>query len=125
MGKRQSKLKSGALENLRSVTQLGDAEIIELHNDFLKDCPSGLVKVEMFMTLYRKLFPHGDSLSFAEHVFRTFNTNGDDSIDFREFLCALSIVTAGKMEKKLESGVQKVGTAGTAGAGQITFGWTK
>jgi hypothetical protein len=23
------------------------------------------------------------------------------------------------------SGVQKVGTAGTAGAGQITFGWTK
>ena len=24
-----------------------------------------------------------------------------------------------------ESGLQKVGTAGTAGAGQITFGWTK
>jgi hypothetical protein len=23
------------------------------------------------------------------------------------------------------AGVQKVGTAGTAGAGQITFGWTK
>jgi hypothetical protein len=25
----------------------------------------------------------------------------------------------------LEAGVQKVGTAGTAGAGQSTFGWTK
>ena len=25
----------------------------------------------------------------------------------------------------LEPGVQKVGTAGTAGAGQTTFGWTK
>ena len=61
MGKRQSKLKSGALEDLRSVTQLGDAEIIELHKDFLKDCPSGLVRVEMFMTLYRKLFHHGVS----------------------------------------------------------------
>ena len=24
-----------------------------------------------------------------------------------------------------QSGLQKVGTAGTAGAGQITFGWTK
>ena len=28
-------------------------------------------------------------------------------------------------EKYLQAGVQKVGTAGTAGAGQITFGWTK
>ena len=81
MGKRQSKLKSGALEDLRSVTQLGDAEII----DFFKDCPSGLVRVEMFKKLYRKLFPHDNSSSFAKHIFRTFNTNGDDSIDFRDF----------------------------------------
>ena len=49
MGKRQSKLKSGALEDLRSVTQLGDAEIIELHKDFLMDCPSGQMRVEKFL----------------------------------------------------------------------------
>ena len=28
-------------------------------------------------------------------------------------------------EEEAPSGLQKVGTAGTAGAGQITFGWTK
>ena len=27
--------------------------------------------------------------------------------------------------QRFQPGLQKVGTAGTAGAGQVTFGWTK
>ena len=58
--------------------------------------------MKQFETMYTKLFPHGDSSVFAERVFRTFDTNGDDSIDFREFLCAISISSKGKAEEKLE-----------------------
>ena len=90
------------MEDLRSVTQFSDAEITEIHQGFLKDTPSGLATLEQFKTMYRILFPYGDASAFAKHVFRTFDTNGDDYVDFKEFLCALSITSKGTTEEKLE-----------------------
>ncbi|RKP11384.1 calcium-binding protein NCS-1 [Piptocephalis cylindrospora] len=101
MGKSNSKLSPEQLVDLQQCTYFDKKELQEWYKGFIKDCPSGQLDRNEFRALYKQFFPFGDPTRFAEYVFDVFDGDGNGRIDFKEFICALSITSRGKMDEKL------------------------
>ncbi|XP_049491317.1 recoverin [Panthera uncia] len=99
--------KSGALskeilEELQLNTKFTEEELCAWYQSFLKDCPSGRITRQEFQSIYAKFFPEADPKAYAQHVFRSFDANSDGTLDFKEYVIALHMTSAGKTNQKLE-----------------------
>ncbi|CAG8648129.1 2576_t:CDS:2, partial [Cetraspora pellucida] len=102
MGKSNSKLNEDELRELQKCTHFNKSELQQWYKGFLKDCPSGELDKLEFQKIYKQFFPFGDPSRFAEYVFDVFDENKNGKIEFKEFICALSITSRGKLDEKLQ-----------------------
>uniref|UniRef100_A0A1A7XWS1 EF-hand domain-containing protein n=1 Tax=Iconisemion striatum TaxID=60296 RepID=A0A1A7XWS1_9TELE len=99
--------KSGAvskeiLEELKLNTKFTETEIVQWYENFKKQCPTGRISRDEFQNIYKKFFPDSDANTYAQHVFRSFDTNDDGTLDFKEYIIALHMTSTGKTTSKLE-----------------------
>ncbi|ORY98502.1 calcium-binding protein NCS-1 [Syncephalastrum racemosum] len=101
MGKAQSKLSPEQLSDLQKCTNFEKKELQQWYKGFLKDCPSGQLDKGAFQKIYKQFFPFGDPSRFADYVFNVFDGDKNGTIDFKEFICALSVTSRGHVDEKL------------------------
>lgn len=99
--------KSGAvskeiLEELKLNTKFTETEIVQWYENFKRQCPTGRISKDEFQAIYSKFFPDSDAQTYAQHVFRSFDTNDDGTLDFKEYIIALHMTSTGKTTRKLE-----------------------
>merc|ERR1712025_244599 len=90
------------LEFLKANTTYGETAIKDFYKGFQQDCPNGKLDRVAFMRIYSDCFPGGKPNDFCDHAFRTFDTDNNGFIDFREFLLAIDVTSTGCPEDKLK-----------------------
>ncbi|XP_030072463.1 guanylyl cyclase-activating protein 1 [Microcaecilia unicolor] len=87
-----------------SSSTVDDLQAVEIHHwykKFMIECPSGQLTLHEFKQFFGLRGLSEQANSYVEQMFRTFDMNKDGSIDFMEYVAALSLVLRGKIEQKL------------------------
>ena len=68
----------------------------------MEDCPDGRMDKDKMQIMFKSIIPEGEAgEQFLEQLFRIFDKDGDGSIDFKEFMIATDMTSAGDPEEKL------------------------
>ncbi|XP_068580424.1 guanylyl cyclase-activating protein 2-like [Cebidichthys violaceus] len=90
----------GQTQQTENTDKIDVKSIQDMYKKFVMECPSGL----LFLHEFKRFFgvdPTGEASDYAENMFRAFDRNGDNRIDFLEFVAALNLVFRGDLEHKL------------------------
>ena len=84
-------------------TDFDREKILQWFADFKRQCPNGKLNKQEFIKFYKKLIKgdHPDEDQFCAAVFDVFDTDGNGSVDFGEFLIAFWVRAKGNVREKL------------------------
>ncbi|CAF1011575.1 unnamed protein product [Adineta ricciae] len=107
MGQKKSRYSSAppleqvVLRRITSATAFLPDEIQYFYYDFLKYTPKGHLTLADFEKFYQTLFHNGAPEDFAKYVFNAYDTNGDETVDFEEFITGLYYTTKAPPTEKI------------------------
>ncbi|CAJ1049604.1 guanylyl cyclase-activating protein 2-like [Xyrichtys novacula] len=90
----------GQTQQTENSEEIDVKMIQDMYKKFVMECPSG----RLFLHEFKRFFgvdPTGEASEYAENMFRAFDKNGDNTIDFLEFVAALNLVFRGDLDHKL------------------------
>ncbi|XP_067678556.1 hippocalcin-like protein 1 [Haliotis asinina] len=100
----KNKLLPSDIDDIKSRVSFSEREIQDWYEEFKKSARVEKGKEYLtereFITVYNKVFP-GDSSDYVRHIVRTFDTDGDGKISFREFLIGLNASGSDDFNKNL------------------------
>jgi len=100
MGGSGSTLKKEDLDLLHKNTHFEQRELKQMWKQFRKETPQGVINKTEFKDVMKQM---GVVDAFLQElIFNVFDDNKDGSINFQEFVCALSVMTRGSPDEKLE-----------------------
>jgi len=94
MGQGSGVLKPQVIQQIGEETQFSEKDAKELYKLFSQEAATNAkttyaMTIENFLRIYSASFPGVDCEMFANRVFRVYDTNANEEIDFREFLVGL------------------------------------
>lgn len=100
MGQKPSSVKPVNLKELADNFEFSEDDVKEWYQKFYSDNPSGKVSHQKLTEFYAKLYPGGDPKPLSDEIFRLFDRNRDNFIDFNEFLTVIYLTKKVSNEEK-------------------------
>lgn len=86
---------------LKSATGFNLRRIHDWHSAFQSDCPEGEMRAEDFVHLFRFFHPDGSADGWARHLFRSFDYEQLNKLDFKRFLYMMSVIRRGTLAQHI------------------------
>lgn len=87
-------------------TTLNRQQIVALHQNFLKECPTGKLTKKDFVKLFKEVHPSENKKEkadkFCEYVFKVIDNNNLGYISFQDFVLCFSLTSYGDFKQKCE-----------------------
>merc|ERR1712241_479067 len=83
-------------------TAMDKTQVENQYQIFLKKHPDGRISRKSFHTMMKECYPGADTEKLERHIFRMYDSNKDGSIDFREFMIVLYVMSNGTPEENLK-----------------------